>query len=137
MGLGAITSACTPTHTFSDASSLMLDCQYKSNQDIHLHVSEKRGAVTVVSDYVPGTHPTHAEDLRSGTESEGRLINSPRNRFKVQLFLLNDNFGQKIGEQVLLQVNDDGSSLLEAKGPDGVIRTLDSGTCTLPASAHT
>lgn len=110
----------------------MVDCEFQANKHIHMHLSEERGAATLVSSYAPGKQRSHLEDLRNGIESEGRLIRSAGDGFDVEIFLLNDHFGENPGDVVRIQVDDDGRSQMEAKGPGGVARTIDTGTCTLP-----
>jgi hypothetical protein len=114
----------------------MVDCQFRANKHIHMHVSEERSAVTLVTNYTPGDASTHFEDLRRGVESKGRLIGPDGNRFRIEMFLLNDHFGESPGEVVRIQIGGDGKSRIEAKGEGGVIRVIDSGTCELPDAAH-
>lgn len=97
-----------------------------------MHVSEKRGAVTLVSRYTPGATRSHSDDLRRGLESEGRLISPDANRFKFELFLLNDHFGEKPGEVVFVDVSEDGGTRMVARAASGSTRVIDSGTCKLP-----
>ena len=108
----------------------MLDCLFETNRHLHLHVAEQRRSATLVSGYQPGSKASHAEDLRQGRESEGRLITPGGSRFRLELFLLNDQFGEKPGEVVLVRVDRDGRSRLEARNQQGQIRLLDFGTCS-------
>ena len=110
----------------------MVDCEFQANNHIHMHLSEERGTAALVSSYTPGEERTHFEDLRNGVESEGRLVRAAANGFDVEIFLLNDHFGENPGDVVRIRVAGDGRSLMEAKGPGGVVRTIDTGTCTLP-----
>jgi hypothetical protein len=52
------------------------------------------------------------------------------------MFLLNENFGAKLGEVVLIRVAQDSQSKVEARAVGGVVRTIDTGTCTMKGSAH-
>lgn len=108
----------------------MLDCLFETSRHLHLHVAEERNSATLVSRYQPGMRASHAEDLRQGLESEGRLIAPEGGRFRLELFLLNDRFGEKPGEVVMVQVDGDGRSRIEARNPQGRIRLLDFGTCS-------
>jgi hypothetical protein len=72
----------------------MVDCRFQVNKHLHMYVADERGAVTIVSSYTPGKESTHFEDLRQGIESEGRLASSAGHRFDVEIFLLNDHFGE-------------------------------------------
>lgn len=108
----------------------MADCRFQTNGFVHLHIAEEQGTVSLISDYTPGQAPDHALDLREGRESEGRLVRGGDSRQLVEFFLVNDEFGQKPGETVLLRLAADGRSRIEARSPQGRIRTLDFGTCT-------
>lgn len=101
-----------------------------------MHVYEDRDAVTLVSGYIPGQAKTHLDDLRDGVESKGRLISSQKDRLAVEMFLLNGDFGTQPGEVLLIRVAEDGRSRMEARAVGGVVRTIDTGTCTWPDGAH-
>lgn len=101
-----------------------------------MHVSEKRGAVTLVSGYAPGSASSHSEDLRKGIESEGRLIRSPSHRFIFEMFLINDHFGEMPGEVLLVKIREDGRSEMHARSLNGTIRPIDSGRCTPQAGGE-
>ncbi|MCP9805309.1 hypothetical protein KBY71_02085 [Cyanobium sp. T1B-Tous] len=136
MAAAPFLAACSANIPAEDSGSLMIDCVFETNRHVHMHVSEKRGAVTLVSRYTPGSTKSHSEDLRRGLESEGRIISSRDHRLKSELFLLNDHFGEKPGEVVFVEVRDDGISRMEAKAVSGAIRQIDSGTCSLRHAAQ-
>ena len=108
----------------------MVDCLFENNRHLHLHVSEPRRSATLVSHYRPGAHASHAEDLRQGRESEGRLREPGASRFLIELFLLNAPLGEKPGEVVVVRVDADGRSRMEARAGDGSRRVIDYGTCS-------
>lgn len=115
----------------------MYDCRFQNSGHLHLHLSSARGSVSVITGYEPGRHGDHAADLRAGRESEGRLVPpGPGNRYAVELFLLNDHFGERPSETVLVRVGEDGRSRVEAKGVDDRPRTIDSGTCSSAGIQH-
>ena len=49
----------------------MVDCHFRVNEHVHMHMYEDRDAVTLVTGYTPGEGKTHLEDLRDGVESKG------------------------------------------------------------------
>ena len=109
----------------------MFDCAFQNNGHLHLHLSPSRGSASVISEYKPGRHDDHAADIREGRESEGRLVPpGPNTRYAVELFLLNDHFGESAGEKVVIQLAADGRTRVEAKGLKGTSRLLDFGTCS-------
>jgi hypothetical protein len=131
--VGLFLAACAPFSRHPKSSALMIDCQYKINGHIHLHVSEERGSATLVSRYIPKSAQTHADDLRQGIESEGRMINPGNNLLKIDIFLLNDQLGETPGETVFISINKNGGSQIEAKAvTSGAVRLIDSGTCMVP-----
>jgi len=101
-----------------------------------MHVSEGRGAVTLDTGYAPGKERSHFEDLRTGVQSKGRLMSSADHRLAIEMYLLNDHFGENPGEVVRIRVGADGRSQIEARSSRGAARTIDTGTCTLPAAGH-
>ena len=108
----------------------MYDCLFEANDHVHFHASPNRGRVTVVSDYTPGKRKTHALDLKDGKESEAKMLPPIANtKYAFEIFLLNDNFGQKPQEKVVFFVEHDGRARLEGSKPDGSRRLIDSGTC--------
>jgi hypothetical protein len=137
MSLGPVLASCASAVSNGNPSTLMVDCQFRANNHIHMHVAEERGSVTLVTGYTPGEESTHFEDLRKGIESKGRLMNSAGYRLAIEMYLLNDHFGENPGDVVRIQVAGDGRSLMQAKGAGGVVRTIDTGTCTLPEAMTT
>lgn len=129
---GSVLASCAADVANENSSTLMVDCQFQANNHVHMHVYEERGAVTLVTGYTPGKESGHFEDLRSGIESKGRLISSAGHRLAIDMYLLNDHFGENPGEVVRIRVGGDGRSKMEARGIRGVVRTIDTGTCTLP-----
>lgn len=114
----------------------MFDCAFQNNNHLHLHIAERQGSASLISAYQRGRTDSHADDLREGRESEGRLVPAgPDSRYKVELFLLNDHFGETAGEKVVLRLAADGRARLQAEATGGRSRTIDFGTCT-PMQAH-
>ena len=122
----------SPTH-----SPNMYDCRFQNNGHLHLHLSLARGSGSVITGYEPGRQADHAADLRAGRESEGRLVQpGPGNRYAVELFLLNDHFGERPGEKVVIRVGEDGRSRVEATGVEVNPRVIDFGTCSSAGYQH-
>ena len=111
------------------ASLRMFDCVFQAGKHGHLHISESEARASLITNYRHGSADSHAEDLRAGRESEGRLVAAAGGRFVIALFLLNDHFGESAGETVSLHLAADGQARLEARGRDGQTRTIDAGTC--------
>ena len=133
---GSVLASCAAEVKNKNPSTLMVDCHFRANEHVHMHVYEDRDAVTLVTGYTPGQGKTHFDDLRDGVESKGRLISSAGDRLAVEMFLLNENFGAKPGEVVLIRVAEDGQSKVEARAVGGVVRMIDTGACTMKGSAH-
>jgi|LakMenEpi03Aug12_release.lakeMendotaPanAssembly.Ray.scaffolds.fasta_scaffold110700_4 hypothetical protein len=110
----------------------MVDCVFREGEHLHMHIAEERDAATIVTSYTPGETGNHFEDLRKGVESKGRLVDPGNQRFSIEMFLLNDSFGQEPGEVLWIQVGRDGKARMEAKGSGGAIRVIDTGACVLP-----
>ncbi|MFM7674776.1 MAG: hypothetical protein ACKO5F_04145 [Synechococcus sp.] len=110
----------------------MLDCQLEKIGPLHLHLAESRGSTSVISEYQPGRHQDHADAIREGRESEGRLVPpGPGMRYAIELFLLNDHFGESSAEKLVIRIAPDGRTRLEARGLAASPRVLDVGTCSL------
>jgi hypothetical protein len=132
----SVLASCAADVAIKNPSTLMVDCQFQAKTHVHMHVYEDRGAVTLITGYTPGKERSHFEDLRTGVQSNGRLISSAGDRLAVEMFLLNENFDAKPGEVVLIRVAQDGQSKVEARAVGGVVRTIDTGTCTMKGSTH-
>jgi hypothetical protein len=113
----------------------MVDCRFQNNGHVHIHIARARGQATVVSRYSPGNSKSHSEALRSGLESEGRLLKSGAGEHRIELFLLNDHFGEKPGELLTLHIAADGRSTFRARGAGVSERIIDFGTCSRQAEA--
>jgi hypothetical protein len=110
----------------------MYNCLFEANGHLHFHVAPKRGRVTVVSDYTPGRHKTHALDLKDGKESEAKLLPSIATvKYAFEVFLFNDSFGQSAQEKATFFVDHNGRARLEGSRPDAARRLIDSGQCKL------
>lgn len=115
----------------------MFDCQFENNRHLHLHISEARGTASVISSYQPGAHANHTSDIRQGRESEAILVPpGPNSQYTLELFLLNDRFGQVATEKVLIHLGLDGRTRMEAQLLEGQTRVLDFGTCSSAHSIH-
>lgn len=115
----------------------MVDCQLQKIGLLHLHLWQSRGSASLITEYQPGRHQDHADAIREGRESEGRLVPpGPGMRYAIELFLLNDHFGESAAEKVVIRVAPDGRTRLEAKGPAGPPRLLDVGTCSSTNGGH-
>ncbi len=110
----------------------MVDCQFQTNNHVHLHVAEGPGTVALITRYAPSDPSSHLEDLRKGVESKGRLIRAAGARLAVEMYLLNDRLGENPGESVRILIGEDGRSRIEARTPRGGVRTIDTGVCILP-----
>ena len=117
-------------------ASEMYDCQFQTNKLIHLHVSRQRGTASVISDYQRGRTRSHSNDVREARESEGRLVAPGDMRYAIELFLLNDRFGERAGEKVVVRVAGDGRARFEGRSADGKVRTIDFGTCSTHQGDH-
>lgn len=113
----------------------MVDCRFQNNGHVHIHIAQARGQATVVSRYNPGAGKSHSEALRSGHESEGRLVRSAAGEHRIELFLLNDHFGEKPGEQLTLHIAADGRSTFRVRAAGVAERIIDFGTCSRQAAA--
>jgi hypothetical protein len=114
----------------------MYDCQFEKNQLVHLHIAEQRGTASLISRYQRGRHSTHAQDVRAAKESEGRLVAPGGSRHVIELFLLNDRFGEQPGEQLIVRVAADGQAFLEGRRADRSLRQIDVGRCSPHRDAH-
>jgi len=115
----------------------MFDCQFQRKGLLHLHLSESRGSASVITAYTPGQHGSHTNDIREGRESEGRLVPpGETSRYAVELFLLNDQFGQAANDQVMIRMAADGRTRIEARPLQGQSRVIDFGTCSSHPSEH-
>jgi hypothetical protein len=109
----------------------MYDCQLERNKLVHLHLSEQLGTASLISEYKPGQYGSHSYDVRHGLESEGRLLPArDGERYRIELFLRNDDFGEQSGEKVVIALAPDGRTRVEAQTLSGNIRRLDVGTCS-------
>ena len=112
----------------------MVDCQFRQMGHVHVHVSEQRGLASVLTNYTPNTDPgRHAAALRQATESKGSLIDPGKSRYRIEVYLRNDQFGNLPQEVLRLNLERDGEGRFEAVSPSGPTRTLDVGTCTYAA----
>lgn len=106
----------------------MIDCDFRLQGAVHLHVSEERGTASVVSDYKPGGGE-HANALREGRESKGTLAPPGASRYRIDVFLRNDPFGSRPNEVLRLILERDGQARFEAQAPGQPVRLLDRGSC--------
>jgi len=67
----SILASCAADVAIKNPSTLMVDCHFRVNEHVHMHMYEDRDAVTLVTGYTPGEGKTHLEDLRDGVESKG------------------------------------------------------------------
>ncbi|MCS5698192.1 hypothetical protein NZK32_03945 [Cyanobium sp. FGCU-52] len=114
----------------------MYDCEFEEAKLIHLHISKQAGSASVLSSYRPGSQPSHSRDVREARESEGRLVAPGNSLYVIELFLLNDRFGEKPEETVILRIARDGRVQLKGRGLDGRHRLIDSGTCSSHAGHY-
>lgn len=128
--LSAALSACAGGNFSRDDSLLMVDCSFAAKGPIHLHLSESRGTASVLTDYQPDHSGSHSAALRDAKESKGRLMLPAGSRHRIDIFLLQADFGIRPEEALRLVIQSDGSSQLEAQAA-GVesTRVVDRGRC--------
>jgi hypothetical protein len=97
----------------------------------HVHASEQRGLASVLTNDTPSTDPgRHAEALRKATESKGSLIAPGTSRYRIEVYLRNDQFGNLPREVLRLNLARVGESRFEAMSPGEPARTWDVSICT-------
>ena len=128
-GLAILLTSCNQSDHAGVGTLVMLDCQFQNNGMMHLHIAPERGNANVISAYLPVHGKDHARSLRDARESKAQLVEAGSDRYVLDIFLLNDHFGENTGETVRLRLAKDGQGLIEARREGTPARRIDRGTC--------
>lgn len=128
IGAALLLVACQPSIPSQDVV-VMFDCDFARNGPIHVHVADQLSNASLITAYQPAGTASHAEVLRNARESRGRIVKPGTARYLVEMFLLNDDFGQGPDESLLFRLAHDGRALLEGSSSVGQRRVVDVGSC--------